>query len=181
MQLEQSPFLRFVSDDDIHDTLRMMGRATDSALSPEIAREVCQRTNATVTFAGSIDQIGTRYALNLRAVECANGNLLASSETEASDVVVAPTLNYGFYPAFVEYPGSTSLRLETSRDMIVDICRALSRFGPKRFYIINTGISAPQALAPAADSWSRMPQAALTRQPGNPPTRQPSDFVNLSR
>ncbi len=85
VQLEQSPFLRFVSDDDIHDTLRMMGRATDSALSPEIAREVCQRTNATVTFAGSIDQIGTRYALNLRAVECANGNLLASSETEASD------------------------------------------------------------------------------------------------
>ena len=28
------------------------------------------------------------------------------------------------------YPGSTSLRLETARDMIVDICRSLAKFGP---------------------------------------------------
>src|SRR5215212_2999292 len=68
-----------------------------------------------------------------------------------SDVVIAPTLNYGFYPAFLEYPGSTSLRLETSRDTIVDICRTLARFGPKRFYILNTGISTLRALAPAAE------------------------------
>src|SRR5213082_2576621 len=53
---------------------------------------------------------------------------------EKSDVVVAPTLNYSFYPAFVEYPGSTSLRLETARDTVIDICRTLARFGPKRFY-----------------------------------------------
>jgi len=70
---------------------------------------------------------------------------------EKADVVVAPTLNYGFYPAFVEYPGSTSLRLETSRDMVVDICRGLARFGPRRFYILNTGISTLRALAPAAE------------------------------
>jgi creatinine amidohydrolase len=70
---------------------------------------------------------------------------------ERSDVVVAPTLNYGFYPAFVEYPGSTSLRLETSRDTVIDICRSLARFGPKRFYLINTGISTLQSLAPATD------------------------------
>ncbi len=70
---------------------------------------------------------------------------------ESTKVVVAPTLNYGFYPAFVEYPGSTSLRLETSRDVIVDICRGLARFGPKRFYVLNTGISTLRALAPAAE------------------------------
>ena len=70
---------------------------------------------------------------------------------EKNRVVVAPTLNYGFYPAFTEYPGSTSLRLETSRDMLVDICRGLARFGPKRFYILNTGISTLRALAPAAE------------------------------
>ena len=43
-----------------------------------------------------------------------------------SNVVVAPTVNYSFYPAFVEYPGSTTLRLETARDMFVDICRTLA-------------------------------------------------------
>jgi creatinine amidohydrolase len=66
-------------------------------------------------------------------------------------VVVAPTINYHFYPAFVEYPGSTSLRLETARDLVVDICRGLARFGPKRFYVLNTGVSTVRALKPAQD------------------------------
>lgn len=70
---------------------------------------------------------------------------------ERSAVVIAPTVNYGFYPAFVEYPGSTSLKLETSRDMIVEICRGLSRFGPRRFYVLNTGVSTLRALAPASE------------------------------
>jgi creatinine amidohydrolase len=70
---------------------------------------------------------------------------------DRADVVVAPTLNYGYYPAFLEYPGSTSLRLETSRDMVVDICRTLSRYGPKRFYVLNTGVSTMNALRPAAE------------------------------
>ncbi len=66
-------------------------------------------------------------------------------------VVVAPTINYHFYPAFVEYPGSTSLRLETARDVVVDICRGLARFGPKRFYVLNTGVSTIRALKPAQE------------------------------
>ena len=69
---------------------------------------------------------------------------------ERSRVVIAPTVNYGFYPAFVEYPGSTSLSLETSRDMVVEIGRGLARFGPRRFYVLNTGVSTVRALEPAA-------------------------------
>lgn len=71
---------------------------------------------------------------------------------KSADVVIAPTVNYHFYPAFVEYPGSTSLRLETARDLIVDICRGLARFGPRRFYVINTGVSTLRALKPAAET-----------------------------
>ena len=70
---------------------------------------------------------------------------------KSADVVIAPTINYHFYPAFVEYPGSTTLRMETARDLTVDICRSLARFGPKRFYIINTGVSTLRALKPAAE------------------------------
>jgi len=70
---------------------------------------------------------------------------------ERANVVVAPTVNYSFYPAFVEYPGSTTLRLETARDMLVDICRVLAHYGPKRFYALNTGVSTLRALAPAAE------------------------------
>ena len=78
-------------------------------------------------------------------------NDLKERVRQRADVVIAPTVPYSFYPAFVEYPGSTSLSLETSRDTIVEICRGLSRFGPKRFYVLNTGLSTVRALAPAAE------------------------------
>jgi creatinine amidohydrolase len=71
---------------------------------------------------------------------------------DATRVVVYPTINYHFYPAFVEYPGSTGLRLETARDLIVDIVRSIARHGPRRFYVLNTGVSTLRALAPARDS-----------------------------
>jgi creatinine amidohydrolase len=70
---------------------------------------------------------------------------------KASDVVIAPTVPYHFYPSFVEYPGSTTLRLETSRDLMVDVCRSLARHGPRRLYALNTGVSTVRALKPAAE------------------------------
>jgi creatinine amidohydrolase len=74
---------------------------------------------------------------------------LTSRVVEAAPVVAVPTLAYGYYPAFVEYPGSVTLRLETCRDLVVDVCRSLAPFGPKKFYVLNTGISTLRALAPA--------------------------------
>lgn len=68
---------------------------------------------------------------------------------ERADVVVAPTVNYHFYPAFVNYPGSTSLRQDTARDLIIDICRTLAAHGPKRFYVLNTGVSTQTPLKAA--------------------------------
>jgi creatinine amidohydrolase len=68
-----------------------------------------------------------------------------------SDVIVAPTINYSFYPAFVAYPGSTHLRLETARDMIVDIAASIARHGPRRIYILNTGVSTVRPLTAAAE------------------------------
>ena len=60
---------------------------------------------------------------------------------DAADVVVAPTINYNYYPAFIHYPGSTSLSAETGRDVVVQIVKTLAAYGPRRFYIINTGVS----------------------------------------
>src|SRR5271157_2293578 len=66
------------------------------------------------------------------------------------NTVVAPTINYSFYPAFLEYPGSTSLSMDTARAMITDIVHSLAHYGPRRFYILNTGISTLRPLAQAA-------------------------------
>lgn len=75
---------------------------------------------------------------------------LAARVLERADVVVAPALPYHFYPAFVEYPGSTTLRLETARDLTIDVVLSLARHGPRRFYVLNAGVSTVRALEPAA-------------------------------
>jgi creatinine amidohydrolase len=71
---------------------------------------------------------------------------------EASDVVVAPTLPYHFFPAFIEYPGSISLSLDTARDLTTEAAWSLSSYGPRRFYVLNTGVSTTRALKPAAQA-----------------------------
>lgn len=68
----------------------------------------------------------------------------------ASPVIVAPPLIYHFYPAFIEYPGSTSLGLTTARDLTADVVRSLARYGPRRFYVLNTGISTLRPLEATA-------------------------------
>ena len=85
IQLEQSPFLSIISDDQIKQTLQMMGQKPDAKLTPEIARELCQRTDSAAVLDGSIAQIGTHYLLTLKTANCANGKSLASTEAQASD------------------------------------------------------------------------------------------------
>jgi acetamidase/formamidase/creatinine amidohydrolase/Fe(II)-dependent formamide hydrolase-like protein len=69
----------------------------------------------------------------------------------ARPVALLPILSYGFYPAFLEYPGSVSLSFETQRDAIAEICRSIARHGPRRFYVLNTGISTLRPLEATAE------------------------------
>jgi eukaryotic-like serine/threonine-protein kinase len=85
VQLEQSPFLKIISDQQIQRTLELMDQKPDAKLTPEIARELCQRTASAAVLDGSIAQIGTQYLLTLKAVNCESGESLASTETQASD------------------------------------------------------------------------------------------------
>jgi eukaryotic-like serine/threonine-protein kinase len=85
VQLEQSPFLSIVSDQRIQQTLQMMDKGTDGKLTAQIAREICQRTGSAAVLEGSIAQVGTQYDLILKAVNCINGESLASTEAQAGD------------------------------------------------------------------------------------------------
>lgn len=77
---------------------------------------------------------------------------LADEVMRQLPVVVAPLINASFYPAFVDYPGSISLRLETARDLIFDTCNSLAGFGLSRFYVLNTGLSTLRPLAEVRQS-----------------------------
>jgi serine/threonine protein kinase/tetratricopeptide (TPR) repeat protein len=84
VQLEQSPFLRLVSDQRIQQTLRLMAQPPDVRLTPAIAREVCERTAGTAVLDGSIASLGSQYVLGLRAVNCRSGDTLAEEQAQAA-------------------------------------------------------------------------------------------------
>jgi eukaryotic-like serine/threonine-protein kinase len=83
VQLEQSPFLRLVPDQRVQQTLRLMGQPPDARLTPEIARDLCQRTQSAAFLNGSIASLGSQYVLGLKAVSCRTGDALAEEQATA--------------------------------------------------------------------------------------------------
>ena len=84
-QLAQSPFLNILSDQQIRQQLRFMGQPATARLTNDLARQVCQRTQSAAVLDGSIAQIGNTYSLILNAVNCATGETLATSQSQAAD------------------------------------------------------------------------------------------------
>jgi tetratricopeptide (TPR) repeat protein len=84
IQLEQSPFLRLVSEQRIHQSLRLMGQPTDARLTPELAKEICERTASAAVLDGSIARLGSQYVLGLRAKTCRTGEVLDEEQVQAA-------------------------------------------------------------------------------------------------
>jgi eukaryotic-like serine/threonine-protein kinase len=84
VQLAQSPFFNIVSESKVDETLKLMGHASGERLTPEIGREVCQRTGSKVTIAGSVAGFGSLYVVGLRAINCGSGDLLAQEQEQAT-------------------------------------------------------------------------------------------------
>ena len=84
VELEQSPFLSIVSEQQIQHTLRMMGQSPDAKLTPEIARDLCQRTASAAVLEGSIAILGKQYVLGLRAEACRTGKVLDDELVQAA-------------------------------------------------------------------------------------------------
>jgi DNA-binding winged helix-turn-helix (wHTH) protein/tetratricopeptide (TPR) repeat protein len=83
VSLNQSPFLNVVTDNKVAATLKLMTRPPDTKLTPEVARELCQRAGSKAYLAGSIASLGTQYVLGLKAVDCQSGDTLAQEQATA--------------------------------------------------------------------------------------------------
>ena len=81
--LRQSPYLNILSDDRVAATLKQMTREARTPLTPELASEVCQRSQSKAYVSGSIASVGSQYAVGLKAVNCQNGDLLAEQQITA--------------------------------------------------------------------------------------------------
>ena len=83
VQLEQSPFLSLISDQRIQRTLRLMSQPADARLTPEVAREICERTGSAAFLEGSISRLGAQYVLWLSAKSCTTGAVIDEEQASA--------------------------------------------------------------------------------------------------
>jgi eukaryotic-like serine/threonine-protein kinase len=84
IQLTQSPYLSLISDERIQRTLKLMGQPSDTRITPEIARTVCERTGGAAVLESSIARVGSAYVLGLRARNCHDGDVLDEEQAQAA-------------------------------------------------------------------------------------------------
>jgi DNA-binding winged helix-turn-helix (wHTH) protein/Tfp pilus assembly protein PilF len=93
ISLRQSPFLNVLSDSQVTKTLQLMTRPAGTKLTPEVARELCQRAGSKAYIVGAIGSLGSEYVLQLKAVNCLSGDSLGQEQmTAASKEKVLDTL-----------------------------------------------------------------------------------------
>jgi creatinine amidohydrolase len=127
----------------------MESRYLETMTWPEAERALAELPTVLVPLGARTKEHGHHLPLN-------NDWLIAEYLTRRiaarCPVLVLPTVQYGYYPAFLEYPGSISIRADACRDTIIDICQSLASQGAQRFYVLNTGISTKAPLAAARDT-----------------------------
>ena len=85
ISLQQSPFLNLLSEEKVSGTLKLMAKPPDTKLTPEVARELCQRAGSKAYLSGSIASLGNQYVLGLKAVNCQTGDFLAEEQERATE------------------------------------------------------------------------------------------------
>ena len=84
VELQQSPYLSLIGDQQVRQTLALMGQPKDARLTAEIAREICERTGSAAILDGSIRSLGNEYVLGLQAKTCNTGNILDQEQAQAA-------------------------------------------------------------------------------------------------
>jgi class 3 adenylate cyclase/tetratricopeptide (TPR) repeat protein len=85
IQLEQSPYLQLVSDQELHADLRYLNQPTEQRITPELARELGQREGIKAYISASVANIGTSYVVSINAINTATGDAIARAQAESPD------------------------------------------------------------------------------------------------
>jgi tetratricopeptide (TPR) repeat protein/predicted Ser/Thr protein kinase len=84
VSLNQSPFLNVLSESAVANTLKLMTKPPDTRLTPDVARELCQRAGSKAYIAGSLASLGSQYVLGLKVVNCQSGDTMALEQATAA-------------------------------------------------------------------------------------------------
>ncbi|NIR58269.1 MAG: creatininase family protein [Gammaproteobacteria bacterium] len=105
---------------------------------PEVERRMQAGAVAVLPVGAACKEHGPHLPMNADFLQA---EWLAAALAQHATVLVWPTLAYGHYPAFTDYPGSVSLGRETFERMVREILSDIRRAGARAALILNTGIS----------------------------------------
>jgi eukaryotic-like serine/threonine-protein kinase len=85
IQLEQSPFLKVMDDDQVQHVLRLMRVPPGAQITNQMAHDVCVRAGGVATIGGTIGSLGRNYVISLQALACQDGATMAREQVQAED------------------------------------------------------------------------------------------------
>jgi eukaryotic-like serine/threonine-protein kinase len=85
LAIGQSPFLNVLSERTISETLRIMGRPATERITADVGRDLCLRAGSKAVLGGAISKFGSHYLLELTAVDCRTGKVVAKAQRNAEN------------------------------------------------------------------------------------------------
>jgi eukaryotic-like serine/threonine-protein kinase len=82
--LQQTPYLYLLGTDKVRETLRALRLDENSKNTPQIALQVCQKTNSRAVISGVVADDGNRFRVGLEAKDCHSGRMLGRVANEAA-------------------------------------------------------------------------------------------------
>jgi creatinine amidohydrolase len=104
----------------------------------EVGRRIESGAAAILPIGAGAKEHGFHLPMNTDRIQA---EWLAAKIAERVDALIWPAVSYGYYPAFVEYPGSASLSASTFEAVVGEIAAAILNFGCRALFVLDTGIS----------------------------------------
>jgi creatinine amidohydrolase len=105
---------------------------------PEAERRLETSPVVVVPFGAGAKEHGPHLPMNADAVVM---EYLCRQAVDSVDVVVAPPILHGWFPAFRAFPGTEVEDASVFTDYVFQVARSLVRQGAQRVVFLNTGIS----------------------------------------
>jgi creatinine amidohydrolase len=129
--------------------MRNSGLLLADAKWPEVEQALADGCIAALPIGAAAKEHGYHLPLD---TDFRQAEWLARQIAAVAPVLVWPTLSYGYYPVFVDYPGSISLERATFSSIVSEVLAGIARAGAHSCAILNTGIS---TIAPLEEVLSR--------------------------
>ena len=81
-EMQQTPYLNILGIDKAYAALAQLKLPSTIQITPDVARQICGRTNSKMVISQSIADAGNRYHLEMRALDCSSGATLGKEQAD---------------------------------------------------------------------------------------------------